>query len=111
MTPVAINITVERGVDGHIWFEALANVANPSSIDLTGSTFELDVVDLVGVSVLSLSVGTPADGIIRFDLTPDQTASLPSGQGSRYTLLRLSDGVREAWATGVITAQGIVGNG
>jgi hypothetical protein len=109
MTPVTIDISIQRGVDGPIWFEGLANVANPAPIDLSGSTFELDIVDLVGVPVLTVSIGTPADGIIRFDLTPDQTASLPAGQASRYTLLRLSDGVREAWATGVITATGIVG--
>jgi len=108
MTPVTANVALERGADGPMWFEPKANVDNPAAIDLAGSTFQLDIVDITGTSLLQLSIGTPDDGIIRFNLTPDQTAALPAGTATRYTVTRITDTIREVWITGAISAQGIV---
>lgn len=108
MTPVTANATIERGTNGQLWFEPKANVANPAAIDLAGSTFQLDIVDITGAPLLTLSIGTPDDGIIRFNLTPDQTSALPAGSTARFSVTRITEDMREIWIEGVINAQGIV---
>ena len=108
MTPVTANATVQRRADGQLWFKPKANLNNPTAIDMSGSSFELDIYDLTGTPLLSLTIGTPTDGVIRFSLTPDQTAALPAGPSSLFNVTRITSEAREVWITGTLTAQGIV---